>query len=243
MSTQDNDMDEGRRRFMVSGSLFVAFSLLPEVNALAQEVIADEGAAVHVAKETEALAGSLKTNPLLDAWIKITPGGKVTVFTGKVELGTGVRTALLQIAAEELNMAPSLITFLTADTGLSPDEGLTAGSHTIADSGSALLNAAAQVRGLLVDAAAKRLGVDGALLNVRDAKITAPDGRAVTYGEAVQPQCNPNLAVERSEDLQSDRHVDAASRYPRQAHRRRQLRSGHAHAEHGARAGRASARL
>ena len=186
MSTQDNDMDEGRRRFMVSGSLFVAFSLLPEVNALAQEVIADEGAAVHVAKETEALAGSLKTNPLLDAWIKITPGGKVTVFTGKVELGTGVRTALLQIAAEELNMAPSLITFLTADTGLSPDEGLTAGSHTIADSGSALLNAAAQVRGLLVDAAAKRLGVDGALLNVRDAKITAPDGRAVTYGEAVQ---------------------------------------------------------
>ncbi len=51
-------------------------------------------------------------------------------------------------------MAPSLITFLTADTGASPDEGLTAGSHTIVDSGTALLNASAQVRGLLVDAAA-----------------------------------------------------------------------------------------
>ncbi|MFM0220737.1 xanthine dehydrogenase family protein molybdopterin-binding subunit [Paraburkholderia dipogonis] len=186
MSAHDDHVDEGRRRFMLSGALVVGFSLVPGVNALAQEVIADEGKAVQIGKQTEALAGSLKTNPLLDAWIKISPNGKVTVFTGKVELGTGVRTALLQVAAEELNMAPSLITFLTADTGLSPDEGLTAGSHTIADSGTALLNAAAQVRGILVDAAAQRLGVDSATLVVKDAVIAAPDGRRVTYGEAVQ---------------------------------------------------------
>ena len=63
-------------------------------------MIADEGAAVHVAKATQALAGSLKTNPLLDAWIKIAPDGKVTVFTGKVEPAPA-RTALLQVAAEE----------------------------------------------------------------------------------------------------------------------------------------------
>ncbi|ANB76402.1 aldehyde dehydrogenase [Paraburkholderia phytofirmans OLGA172] len=186
MSAHDDQVDEGRRRFMLSGALAVGFSLVPGVSALAQEVIADEGKAVHIGKKTEVLAGSLKTNPLLDAWIKISPNGKVTVFTGKVELGTGVRTALLQVAAEELNMAPSLITFLTADTGLSPDEGLTAGSHTIADSGTALLNAAAQVRGILVDAAAQRLGVDSATLVVKDAVIVAPDGRRVTYGEAVQ---------------------------------------------------------
>ncbi|NMM03116.1 xanthine dehydrogenase family protein molybdopterin-binding subunit [Paraburkholderia sp. RP-4-7] len=186
MSAHDDQVDEGRRRFMLSGALVVGFSLVPGVSALAQEVIADEGKAVHIGKETEALAGSLKTNPLLDAWIKISPDGKVMVFTGKVELGTGVRTALLQVAAEELNMAPSLITFLTADTGLSPDEGLTAGSHTIADSGTALLNAAAQVRGILVDATAQRLGVDSATLVVKDAVIAAPDGRRVTYGEAVQ---------------------------------------------------------
>jgi CO/xanthine dehydrogenase Mo-binding subunit len=186
MSAHDDHVDEERRRFMLSGALVVGFSLVPGVSALAQEVIADEGKAVQIGKQTEALAGSLKTNPLLDAWIKISPNGKVTVFTGKVELGTGVRTALLQVAAEELNMAPSLITFLTADTGLSPDEGLTAGSHTIADSGTALLNAAAQVRGILVDAAAQRLGVDSATLVVKDAVIAAPDGRRVTYGEAVQ---------------------------------------------------------
>ncbi|POM14960.1 Nicotinate dehydrogenase subunit B [Burkholderia cepacia] len=181
-----DDIDEGRRHFMVSGALFVAFSLAPVTRAAAQLVIADEGAAVHVAKATETLAGSLKTNPLLDAWIKITPDGQVTVFTGKVELGTGVRTALLQVAAEELNMKPSLITFLTADTGASPDEGLTAGSHTMADSGSALLNAAAQVRGLLVDGAAKQFGVDPRTLTVADAVIKAPDGRTMRYGDAVR---------------------------------------------------------
>ncbi|MFM0206539.1 molybdopterin-dependent oxidoreductase [Paraburkholderia sediminicola] len=185
MSVKEDDINEGRRRFMMSGALVVSFSLLPGVKAIAQEVIADEGAAVHVAKATETLAGSLKTNPFLDAWIKIDPAGKVTVYTGKVELGTGVRTALLQIAAEELNMAPSLITFLTADTGASPDEGLTAGSHTIVDSGSALLNASAQVRGLLVDAAAKHFGVESSVLTVQDAVIKAPDGRTMTYGEAV----------------------------------------------------------
>ena len=84
MNAQDNQLDEGRRRFMLSGALIVGFSLVPGVNALAQEVIADEGAAVHIGKETEALAGSLKTNPLLDAWIKIAPSGEVTVFTGNL---------------------------------------------------------------------------------------------------------------------------------------------------------------
>ncbi|OXC75335.1 xanthine dehydrogenase family protein molybdopterin-binding subunit [Caballeronia sordidicola] len=185
MIVKDDDFNGGRRRFMMSGALVVSFSLLPGVKAMAQEVIADEGAAVHVAKATEALAGSLKTNPYLDAWIKIDPAGKVTVYTGKVELGTGVRTALLQIAAEELDMAPSLITFLTADTGASPDEGLTAGSHTIADSGSALLNASAQVRGLLIDAAAQYFRVSSSVLSARNAIIKAPDGRTMTYGQAV----------------------------------------------------------
>jgi len=184
MKRPDEAIDEGRRHFMVSGALFVAFNLAPG-RARADQVIADEGAAIHISRATEMLAGSLKTNPRLDAWIRIAADGKVTVFTGKVELGTGVRTALLQVASEELDMAPALITFLTADTGASPDEGLTAGSHTMADSGSALLNAAAQVRGLLVDAAAKRFGVAAGTLAVRDAVIRAPDGRSMTYGEAV----------------------------------------------------------
>lgn len=194
MSGHDDHIDLGRRAILVSGSLVVGFTLLPGRKAMAQLVLADEGAAVQVARQYGALAGSLKTNPYLDAWIRIAPDNQVTVYTGKVELGTGVRTALLQVAAEELQMAPALITFLSADTGRSPDEGLTAGSHTMADSGSALLNAAAQVRGLLTDAAARQLRVDAASLSVGNARITAPDGRSLSFGELL-PTVNLHRAA------------------------------------------------
>lgn len=179
----DGPDNPARRALMIAGSLVVGFTLLPARRPLAQTVLADEGAAVTVARQFVALAGSLKTNPYLDAWIQVAPDNQVTVYTGKVELGTGVRTALLQVAAEELQIEPRRIVFLTADTARSPDEGLTAGSHTMADSGSALLNAAAQVRGLLADAAARRLRVDPASLTLRDARIAAPDGRSLTFAE------------------------------------------------------------
>ncbi|GJG95040.1 molybdopterin cofactor-binding domain-containing protein [Cupriavidus pauculus] len=184
----------GRRAFMVSGALVVGFSLLPGRDALAQMVLADEGAAVTVGRGYMKLAGSLKTNPYLDAWIKVAPDNHVTVYTGKVELGTGIRTALWQVAAEELQISPHRMTFLTADTARSPDEGLTAGSHTMADSGSALLNAAAQVRGLMVDAAARTWRVDPSTLKTSDARIVAADGRALTFAELL-PRVNLHVVA------------------------------------------------
>lgn len=196
--SRDEPIDAGRRAFMVSGALVVGFTLLPARQALAQMVLADEGAAVEVSQAFEKLAGSLKTNPYLDAWIRIAPDNHVTVYTGKVELGTGVRTALLQVAAEELQIDPALITFLTADTGRSPDEGLTAGSHTMADSGSALLNAAAQVRGLLADAAVRRWRVAPASLTVRNARVSAADGRSLTFAELL-----PDVNLHRTATPQS----------------------------------------
>ncbi len=201
MSDHD-DVDTGRRAFLVSGSLLVGFTLLPGRKAMAQTVLADEGAAVQVSRQYQTLAGSLKTNPYLDAWIKIAPDNRVTVYTGKVELGTGVRTALLQVAAEELQMAPALITFLTADTGASPDEGRPAASHTMADSGSALLNAAAQVRALLTDAAARQLRVDAASLSVGNARITAPDGRSLSFGQLL-PALNLHRAATPASPLRN----------------------------------------
>jgi len=173
-------IDLRRRAMLGAGALVVGFSLLPqraraEFNAMGAPPVADK-----------ALAGSLKTNPMLDAWIKIAPDGKATVFTGKVELGTGVRTALLQIAAEQLDLNPAAITFITGDTGRTPNEGYTAGSHTIADSGTALLHAAAQVRALLVQGAAARLKADASGLITRNGLVIAPDGRSLHYGEAVR---------------------------------------------------------
>ena len=63
------------------------------------------------------------------------------MFTGKAELGQGLKTALLQVAAEQLDVASSQIDLLTADTALSPNEGITAGSHSMQDSGTAIMNA------------------------------------------------------------------------------------------------------
>ena len=178
--------DAGRRRFLVSGSLMVSFAIVPGAAALAQTTTEAGTFEANAPK----LPGSLKTTPLLDAWIKVDPDGRVSACTGKAELGTGIRTALLQVAAEELDLPPEAIEMITADTARTPDEGYTAGSHTMADSGTAILNAAAQVRMLLVESAASQLGVDAATLTTRDGAIIAPDGRRVSYGEAVR---NANL--------------------------------------------------
>ena len=131
------------------------------------------------------LPGSLKDAPRLAGWIQVAPDGAVTVFTGKAELGQGIKTALIQIAAEQLYLAPAQVALVTADTGRTPDEGYTAGSHSMQDSGTAIMNAAAEVRGILVAEAASRLGVDAATLVPRGGKITAPDGRSLGYGDLV----------------------------------------------------------
>jgi CO/xanthine dehydrogenase Mo-binding subunit len=129
------------------------------------------------------LPGSLKTTPFLDAWIRVDAEGRITVFTGKAELGQGIRTALIQVAAEELDVAPARLTLITADTGRTPNEGLTAGSHSMQDSGSAIRNAAANVRHLLAQAAAERWGVSpDAVATTGDGRLKASDGRTLGYG-------------------------------------------------------------
>ncbi len=87
---------------------------------------------------------------MLDSWIRIDADGAITVFTGKAELGQGIKTALIQVAAEELVVEPRAITLVTADTGRTPNEGYTAGSQSMPDSGTAILHAAAQARAILV---------------------------------------------------------------------------------------------
>src|SRR5262245_41544230 len=129
------------------------------------------------------LPGSLQTNRSLDAWIRIAADGKVTVFTGKVELGQGIVTALAQIAAEELDLPLASITIVSGDTARTPNEGQTAGSQSVENSGTALRMAGAEVRAILVDLAAKKFEVAADGLKVADGVITAPDGRKVSYGE------------------------------------------------------------
>ena len=127
--------------------------------------------------------GSLADNRLLDAWIRIGADGIATVSTGKVELGQGIFTALAQIAAEELDLPLDRVRMISGDTEKAPNEGVTAGSQSIENSGTALRLAGAQVRAILVELAAKRLGLDAAALSVADGVVAAPDGRKLGYGE------------------------------------------------------------
>ena len=126
---------------------------------------------------------SLHTNRNLDGWLRINPNGSVTVFTGKVELGQGIVTALAQIAAEELDVPFARVTMVSGDTGRTPNEGQTAGSQSVEQSGAALRAAGAEVRAMLVDLASKKLGVAADTLKVTDGVIHAADGRKVSYGE------------------------------------------------------------
>jgi nicotinate dehydrogenase subunit B len=132
------------------------------------------------------LPGSLEQEPLLDAWIRIGPDNSVNVITGKVELGQGVKTALVQVAAEELMVEPKRIVLTTADTGVTPNEGYTAGSSSMSDSGTGLLNAASQVREILLQRASTRLGTPAAQLTITDGVVGGPGGQRITYGELVQ---------------------------------------------------------
>jgi nicotinate dehydrogenase subunit B len=103
-----------------------------------------------------------------------------------VELGQGILTALAQIAAEELDLPLSRIEMISGDTGQTPNEGHTAGSLSVENSGTALRMAVAEVRAILIDLAAKRLAAPADQLTVADGAIAAPDGRKVGYGELVQ---------------------------------------------------------
>ena len=129
------------------------------------------------------LPPSVAANPRLGDWLRVLPAGVIEVRPGKVELGQGVLTALAQVAAEELDVSLGRVRMMPAVTGMSPDEGYTAGSLSIQHSGAALRLVCAEARGRYLNAAAARLGVPEDKLTVSDGQILAPDGRATSYWE------------------------------------------------------------
>ncbi len=113
----------------------------------------------------------LAANPRLDQWVRFAEHGRVTVATGKVEIGQGVLTAMRQIAAEELAVSLEQIQLLAGDTDLTPNEGYTSGSQSIQFGGVALRLACAEVRALFLDHAAASFGYSRDGLSVRDGAI------------------------------------------------------------------------
>ena len=123
----------------------------------------------------------------VDSWLTIGPDNRVTIFCGKVDLGTGARTALAQLAAEELDVSFERIEMVMGDTATTPDQWLTAGNLTIFQGGSELRRAAASARRALVERAAQRLGVSAGELTVEDGvvRVTANREQALRYGDLI----------------------------------------------------------
>lgn len=130
------------------------------------------------------LPESLQYTPDLDSWIRINPEGTVTIYTGKVDYGQGIKTSLAQIAADELDISLERIQVVMADTAQTPNEGMTAGSMSMQTSGNAIRFAAAEARSHLCSIAYEELEAPLDRLEIEDGTITdRVSNRSISYWE------------------------------------------------------------
>jgi nicotinate dehydrogenase subunit B len=122
---------------------------------------------------------------VLDSWLAISKDGTVTVFTGKVELGTGVVTALAQIVAEELDVSFNKVYMESGDTEKAVDQGVTAAARTIERGGPQLRQASAAARQELLKLASARLDSPVDKLTVTDGVVSVVGNTAkkIAYGD------------------------------------------------------------
>ena len=133
----------------------------------------------------------------LASWLHIGEDGKVTVFTGKVEIGQNIRTSLAQQVAEELHVPMTSITLIMGDTDLTPFDMGTFGSRSTPQMGTRLRTVAASAREALVDLAAQHWKADRATLAAQNgAVVNSKSGQSISYGELTRGQKLVKVAVD-----------------------------------------------
>src|SRR3954471_261733 len=120
-----------------------------------------------------------------ETFVRISADGAVTAYNGHVDLGTGIRTALGQIVAEELDVSFARVVVVLGDTAVVPNQGATIASETIQISAVPLRKAAAQARHFLAARAAERLELPVEELSIEDGLVRGKDNRSVNYGELI----------------------------------------------------------
>lgn len=137
---------------------------------------------------THPLPASLAANPRLSTWVSLDEPGRVTLSVGKVEIGQGILTAFAQIAAEELEVALDRVNVRPASTARGPVDGSTVGSLSVSETGAALRQVCAEIRAVLLDAAAGKLGCSVGGLTVRDGEICdKATGALLSYWDVAEP--------------------------------------------------------
>ena len=174
---------DSRRRFLKrSGFLALGFTI-PLLDVHSQQA---------ASADKPRLPGDLQVNRTLSAWIRIqSEGQSVLLMVGKVELGQGILTAVVQVCADELDVEMARVKVVSGDTALVPNEGTTAGSFSMPNCATAVRQAAAEVRAILLDLAQVRLGQPSSGLSVRDGLVQTVSGATISYwdllvGESLQ---------------------------------------------------------
>jgi nicotinate dehydrogenase subunit B len=163
------DMPVSRRQFLrTGGAVVVTFAVTPGLSS---------------GQRANATTKSIATDQV-NGFLAVGADGRITLYSGKVELGTGVYTALIQIVAEEFSVPVDRVRIVQGDTLLTPDQGPTFASLSIQSGGMQIRHAAATAREALLDEAAKRLGVSKTGLTIRDGVVTpASGGKSLSYAQ------------------------------------------------------------
>ncbi len=165
-----------RRSFLAAGGVLIVGLGLDGVGRAPAQTVAD----------ADRFLGKSLAPDAVDSFLAVHADGSVTLFVGKVDIGTGGRIAMRQIVGEELDVPLERIAMIEGDTALTPNQGATAGSYGIARGGTQLRQAAATARQALLAQAAQRLGRPVGDLQIVDGVVRAKDGSlAVTYGELI----------------------------------------------------------
>ena len=172
-----------RRKFLKTmGSLAIAIPFLPAC-------LPEEEQAPLVDIVLEELPGNLRRTPQINAWLEVLENGFVRIFSGKVELGQGIRMAIKQVAAEELYMDLSKVEVVLAETGRTPNEGYTAGSGSIINSAMAVRHAAAAAREKLIELAAQKLSLQPDQLKLNNGFVKSVNGdHNLSFSEILEGQ-------------------------------------------------------
>ncbi|MGH7049471.1 MAG: molybdopterin cofactor-binding domain-containing protein [Acetobacteraceae bacterium] len=176
----------GRRDLLKGGALIVGFAIAgAPLSAAAATGAAATGGAATGGTTTWGLGKPLSLDEVA-SFLAITADGTAIIYSGKVDLGTGVETAITQIAAEELDLPLERVSVIQGDTALTPNQGPTWGSLSIQAGGMQIRHAAATARQALVEMAAKKLGAQPHELVIAEGVIRPElGGDGVSYAELV----------------------------------------------------------
>ena len=153
----------------------------------------------------------------LDLFLLVDDTGTVTAFNGHVDLGTGIRTALAQIVAEELDVTLDRVTMVLGHTGVAPNQGGTIASDSIQVSARPLRHAAAQARAHLVGLAAKVLAIPADELEVEEGIVRPKDGRntGLSYADLLKGRADRLMLHQETAVKPAREHRIVGRRVPR----------------------------